>query len=63
MLMGIVILQKRYALRDYVAAGMFCAGLVVFTLADRALEPSFDFVGIALISGGVLENFEKKFEL
>eukprot|EP00301_Raphidiophrys_heterophryoidea_P025093 c8336_g1_i1.p1 GENE.c8336_g1_i1~~c8336_g1_i1.p1 ORF type:complete len:446 (-),score=85.10 c8336_g1_i1:1220-2557(-) len=56
MLLGKVILQKTYRLVDYLAAGMFCAGLIVFTLADKAVAPVFDTVGVMLISGALVAD-------
>jgi hypothetical protein len=56
MLLGIFILRKHYSLLDYAAAGLFCSGLIVFTLADKSLSPSFDPMGIALISAALVAD-------
>ena len=49
MIMGLFILNKRYSVLDYLVALVFCFGLIVFTLADKAVSPEFDPYGIFLI--------------
>jgi adenosine 3'-phospho 5'-phosphosulfate transporter B3 len=50
MIVGIIILKKIYSFLDYLAAVLFCLGLILFTLADRAVSPSYHPYGLALIS-------------
>lgn len=65
MLMGIVILRKRYSLAEYFATGMLTAGLIVFSTADKIVSASFNPVGIgiictALFIDGIIGNVQQR---
>lgn len=54
-LIGSILIQgKRYSLLDFLAAGLMCLGLILFTLADSMISPRFDMVGVAMISCALL---------
>ncbi|KAJ8664561.1 hypothetical protein QAD02_006223 [Eretmocerus hayati] len=54
-LIGSILIQgKRYGALDFLAAGLMCLGLILFTLADSMISPRFNFVGVAMISGALL---------
>lgn len=54
-LIGSMLIQgKRYGLLDFVAAGLMCLGLILFTLADSMISPRFNLIGVAMISGALL---------
>lgn len=46
---GILIQKKRFSKLDFMAAGMMCLGLIIFTLADSQVSPSFNGIGIAML--------------
>ncbi|EDV26218.1 uncharacterized protein TRIADDRAFT_24343 [Trichoplax adhaerens] len=50
MIGGILIQGKKYTLADLVAALLMCVGLILFTLADSKVSPTFDSFGVILIS-------------
>ncbi|OXU29825.1 hypothetical protein TSAR_010940 [Trichomalopsis sarcophagae] len=51
---GILIQGKRYGFLDFLAAGLMCLGLILFTLADSMISPRFDLIGVAMISCALL---------
>ena len=54
-LIGSIIIQgKKYGTLDFIAAGLLCVGLVLFTLADSMISPRFDIVGVFMISCALL---------
>ncbi|XP_058795305.1 adenosine 3'-phospho 5'-phosphosulfate transporter 2 [Phymastichus coffea] len=54
-LIGSILIQgKRYGFLDFLAAGLMCLGLILFTLADSMISPRFDLVGVAMISCALL---------
>jgi len=62
---GILIQGKRHGLLDFVASGFMCLGLVLFTLADSKLSPSFNLTGVlmiclALVADAVIGNVQEK---
>ena len=54
MLAGTVMQGRKYSLLEYLAAGGLVAGVVLFTLGDAELLPSFHSMGILLIAIGVV---------
>lgn len=66
MLMGVIMQGKRYLSLEYLSVFVLVAGIVLFTLGDKSESPSFDTVGLVLISGGVIfdaatANYEEKY--
>jgi len=62
---GIILQRKKFSIMDFVAAMSMCIGLAIFTLADSKLSPTFDSVGIgmlsvALIADAVVSNLQEK---
>ncbi|GLG99768.1 Adenosine 3'-phospho 5'-phosphosulfate transporter 2 [Gryllus bimaculatus] len=62
---GIIIQQKRYGVLDFLAAGLMCVGLALFTLADSQISPNFSYMGVFMISCALLcdaaiGNFQEK---
>ena len=53
MTVGTLMLGRRYSFLEYLAAAGLVAGIVLFTLGDAELLPSFEPAGIALILAGV----------
>ncbi|XP_063981790.1 adenosine 3'-phospho 5'-phosphosulfate transporter 2 [Diachasmimorpha longicaudata] len=51
---GIIIQGKQYGPLDFLAAGLLCIGLVLFTLADSMVSPRFSMIGVAMISCALL---------
>nr|WBR79116.1 adenosine 3'-phospho 5'-phosphosulfate transporter [Gryllodes sigillatus] len=51
---GIIIQQKRYGVLDFLAAGLMCVGLALFTLADSQISPKFSTMGVFMISCALL---------
>ena len=45
---SIVIQKKQYGVIDFLAAGLMCAGLTLFTLADSQISPNFNTIGYLL---------------
>lgn len=39
---------------DFIAAGLLCVGLVMFTLADSMISPRFSIIGVVMISCALL---------
>jgi len=54
MIYGVVVYNKKYSRRDWVAMVLLVCGLVVFMRADIKTSPSLHPLGIALISGSLL---------
>ncbi|XP_011302771.1 adenosine 3'-phospho 5'-phosphosulfate transporter 2 isoform X2 [Fopius arisanus] len=46
---GIIIQGKKYGPLDFIAAGLLCIGLVLFTLTDSMVSPRFNIIGVAII--------------
>jgi len=62
---GIIIQGKRYDMLDFLAAGLMCLGLILFTLADSKLSPNFNMTGVfmislALLADAVIGNVQEK---
>ena len=53
---GILIQKKRFKVLDFIAAGMMCLGLAIFTLADSQFSPNFHPAGIAMLSVALLAD-------
>jgi len=53
---GIFIQGKIYRTLDFVAAGLMCLGLILFTLADSKVSPMFDIRGVAMISAALVAD-------
>ena len=45
MLGSIIIQRKKYGIGDFLAAGLMCLGLTLFTLADSMVSPNFNLTG------------------
>ena len=45
MIGGILIQRKAYGMIDYLASGLLCIGLIVFTLADVELQTEYNYTG------------------
>ncbi|XP_060802701.1 adenosine 3'-phospho 5'-phosphosulfate transporter 2 [Amyelois transitella] len=54
MIGSIIIMGKRYAFLDYVAAVVMCIGLTMFTIADSKTSSNFNIVGVIVISLALL---------
>lgn len=72
MIGGVLIQRKKYLLTDYIASGLLSLGLVIFTLADVQVSPSYSPTGLVLITsalcadaviGNVQEAVMNKFEM
>jgi len=62
---GILLQRKKFSPMDFVAAISMCVGLAIFTLADSKLSPSFDSIGVAMLSialmaDAVVSNVQEK---
>lgn len=62
---GIVLQRKKFCIMDFIAAMSMCFGLAIFTLADSKLSPTFDSIGIAMLSvalvaDAVVSNVQEK---
>jgi len=53
MTVGTIMLGRRYSSLEYLAAAGLVAGIVLFTLGDAELLPSFHWMGIGLIFAGI----------
>lgn len=54
-LIGSILIQgKKYGFLDFLAAGIMCLGLILFTLADSMISPRFDTIGVLMISCALL---------
>lgn len=65
MLGGVIIQRKRYSCIDVAAVLCMCVGLILFTLADSSVSPSFNTYGVILISlalcaDGAIGNVQEK---
>ncbi|XP_060078787.1 adenosine 3'-phospho 5'-phosphosulfate transporter 2-like [Ylistrum balloti] len=65
MLGGVIIQRKRYSCIDVAAVLCMCVGLILFTLADSSVSPSFNTYGVVLISlalcaDGAIGNVQEK---
>ncbi|KAL4235824.1 hypothetical protein ACF0H5_004214 [Mactra antiquata] len=63
---GMFIQGKRYSILDITAVLLMVVGLILFTLADNSVSPSFNTYGVILISlalcaDGGIGNFQEKF--
>ena len=56
MLMGAFIpgLRRTYSVYEYLAAIILVAGLIIFTLADVSVTPTFDTTGLIMIIGSLV---------
>ena len=56
MLMGAFIpgLRRTYSICEYLAAITLVAGLIIFTLADVSVTPTFDTTGLIMIIGSLI---------
>jgi drug/metabolite transporter (DMT)-like permease len=54
MLASTLILRKRYIAMEYASAIALFLGLVLFTLGDLDVSPSFSFTGVAYICGALV---------
>ena len=56
MLMGAFIpgLRRTYSVCEYLAAITLVAGLIIFTLADVSVTPTFDTTGLIMIIGSLI---------
>ena len=62
---GILIQGKRYGPLEFLASGVMCLGLILFTLADSQLSPNFEMTGVvmislALVADAVIGNVQEK---
>ena len=65
MLMGVLLQGKHYTKAEYATVFTLATAIVIFTLGDASESPKFSFIGIFLISIGVLfdavtANYEEK---
>jgi len=65
MAFSVIIVGKKYALKEWISAAVLVAGIILFTLGDVASSPTFAPIGVALIAGAlcidaVCANFEEK---
>ncbi|XP_045157914.2 adenosine 3'-phospho 5'-phosphosulfate transporter 2-like [Mercenaria mercenaria] len=65
MIGGVLIQGKRYSPLDVTAMLMMVVGLILFTLADNSVSPSFNTYGVILIclalcADGLIGNFQEK---
>lgn len=65
MIVGTLMQGRRYSLLEYLAALTLVAGIVLFTLGDSDTRPSFEILGVVLITVGVFadaatSNYEEK---
>ncbi|OWF42137.1 Adenosine 3'-phospho 5'-phosphosulfate transporter 2 [Mizuhopecten yessoensis] len=65
MLGGVIIQRKHYSCIDVAAVLCMCLGLILFTLADSSVSPSFNTFGVILISlalcaDGAIGNVQEK---
>eukprot|EP01113_Clastostelium_recurvatum_P022238 TRINITY_DN2648_c0_g1_i1.p1 TRINITY_DN2648_c0_g1~~TRINITY_DN2648_c0_g1_i1.p1 ORF type:complete len:441 (+),score=76.09 TRINITY_DN2648_c0_g1_i1:126-1325(+) len=56
MIGGIFLLGKRYSFKEYFGVFLLAVGLIVFTLGDITLLPSFNPVGVLLVFLSLLMN-------
>jgi adenosine 3'-phospho 5'-phosphosulfate transporter B3 len=56
MIIATIMNKKVYSLSEYVCAFCVCAGLVMFATADWKLTPSFNPIGLALVSLSVVAD-------
>eukprot|EP01112_Ceratiomyxa_fruticulosa_P009789 TRINITY_DN256_c0_g1_i2.p1 TRINITY_DN256_c0_g1~~TRINITY_DN256_c0_g1_i2.p1 ORF type:complete len:431 (+),score=59.80 TRINITY_DN256_c0_g1_i2:630-1922(+) len=56
MIGGIFILGKRYTLKEYLGVLLLAIGLIIFTLGDLTLLPSFDPFGVLLVFLSLVMN-------
>lgn len=57
MIIATVVNQKRFRSYEYLCALAICAGLVLFAMADYALDPlQFNLTGLFLVSGSVVAD-------
>ncbi|KRZ27437.1 Adenosine 3'-phospho 5'-phosphosulfate transporter 2 [Trichinella pseudospiralis] len=64
MIGGILIQGKRYSIYDYIAVLLMTVGLIMFSLADAAVNPEFNFTGflcvcMALFADAVIGNLQE----
>ena len=62
---GILIQGKRYGPLEFLASGVMCLGLILFTLADSQLSPNFEMTGVvmislALVADAIIGNVQEK---
>ena len=65
MIGGILIQGKRYGPLEFLASGVMCLGLILFTLADSQLSPNFEMTGVvmislALVADAIIGNVQEK---
>ena len=53
---GILIQGKVYNIYDMSASVMMSLGLILFTLADVQVQPSFQMIGVVLITGALIAD-------
>jgi adenosine 3'-phospho 5'-phosphosulfate transporter B3 len=53
---GILIQGKKFNIYDIMASVMMSFGLIFFTLADVQVQPSFQLIGVVLISGALVAD-------
>eukprot|EP00668_Euglena_longa_P001238 GGOE01001467.1.p1 GENE.GGOE01001467.1~~GGOE01001467.1.p1 ORF type:complete len:311 (-),score=60.43 GGOE01001467.1:179-973(-) len=64
MVLGAIIFHMRYSMKTYVASFMIVQGLVMLTLADHAISPNFDpigllFITISVCAGSMIANYQE----
>eukprot|EP00667_Euglena_gracilis_P015823 EG_transcript_16490 len=64
MVLGAIIFRMRYSLKTYVASIMIVQGLIMLTLADHAISPNFDAIGLLFITtsvcaGSMIANYQE----
>ena len=53
MVVGALVWKKKYNFAQYGSALLLIVGLILFTLADRAVQPNFDAFGVILVCGSL----------
>eukprot|EP01102_Stenamoeba_stenopodia_P018289 TRINITY_DN6684_c0_g1_i1.p1 TRINITY_DN6684_c0_g1~~TRINITY_DN6684_c0_g1_i1.p1 ORF type:complete len:319 (+),score=36.28 TRINITY_DN6684_c0_g1_i1:204-1160(+) len=56
MLMGYVVLRKTYSALEYICASLLAIGLIVFTLGNSTVSPSFQPLGVFLGIGSLVTD-------
>mmetsp|Transcript_14874 Transcript_14874/g.28844 ORF Transcript_14874/g.28844 Transcript_14874/m.28844 type:complete len:331 (+) Transcript_14874:184-1176(+) len=66
MIVGVFLQGKRFTRAEYLSAMVLVTGITLFVLGDSQASPKFDFIGIVLITLGVLcdavtSNYEERY--
>jgi len=64
MVLGAIVFRQRYSFQTYLASFLIVKGLIMLALADQAISPSFDpiglvFITVSVVAGAMIANYQE----